>query len=337
VANVTATLAGVSGSLALGVGTPALSSITVLPSNLSSSTAPAALSLPPLPVSATLALGAFGTYSDGSTGTSALSGVTWQTSNPAIATVLPSGVVTGIGVPAGTTGPATVTITATAGPSNLVVGGIVLNVAKAALNSISVTPATIASAVGDVMQLAAATTYSNSTSVDVTSLVGWNCSAVTFGPATATASTPALGVGQFYAAMAGSGTVTAPLPSAWTFPTAPTANNGTLTVGAAVATGLTLSPANITVPETVSGTAITPPALHVAGIYPNNVAGLALTPIAWASSNTDVATVDASLGTITIKGVGTIVPAGHSCQCGGGTWYRSVVWRPVFRHNIRSF
>ena len=100
---ITAALGAVSGTIALGVGTPVLESISVTAQGISSATV-----LPPLPFGASLTLAAAGSFSDGSS--SVPPGVLWDTSDATIASVSPAGVVTATGTNSGP-----VTIYATAG------------------------------------------------------------------------------------------------------------------------------------------------------------------------------------------------------------------------------
>ena len=159
----TATISAVSGALSaaitLGVGTPVLQSVTVLPAGISASAAGA---LPPLPMNATMQLAAAGSQSDGST--PSLSSLLWSSSNTNILEVSQSGLVT-----AGTT-PGTATITAASGS---IVGSVSLTVTAATINSISVTPSVISAVVGQTVQLSATANYSDGTAPNITSIAAW--------------------------------------------------------------------------------------------------------------------------------------------------------------------
>ena len=189
----TASISAISGALSaaisLGVGTPVLQSVSVLPQGI---TVPAGttLQLPPLPVGATLQLIASGSYSDGSA--SAPPGVNWVTGNPSILNVSPSGLVT-----AGFT-PGTTTVTAVSG---IISGSITLTVTQARISSVSVSPSVISAVVGQTVQLAAAANYSDGTAPNITAIAAWTANPgadVTF------ASTPAvpLAPAQFEALLA---------------------------------------------------------------------------------------------------------------------------------------
>lgn len=162
---ITAASGALSAAISLGVGTPVLQSVSVLPVGVNAPPAAALLQLPPLPMNATLALTAKGSNSDGSTPT--LSGVNWASSDQNILTVSPSGLVT-----AGTTA-GTATITATSG---IISGSISLSVTAASVSSISVTPSSVAVVAGQTVQLAATANYSDGTAPNITAIAAWTAS-----------------------------------------------------------------------------------------------------------------------------------------------------------------
>jgi phage tail sheath protein FI len=180
-AAISGTYGTVTGTLALGVGTPVLQNVTVLPQGLT-----AAAQLPPLPFGGSLALAATGSFSDGST--SAPASVNWATSDPSVLTVSPAGVVT-----AGSTA-GTATVMANAG---ILVGSMAITVTAASISSINVTPVSVAAVVGQSVQMAATAKYSDGSAPDVTGIATFSCAdgSVTF---TSTATTP-LAPGQFMA------------------------------------------------------------------------------------------------------------------------------------------
>jgi phage tail sheath protein FI len=296
----TATISAVSGALSaaitLGVGTPVLQSVTVLPVGTAAPAAGASLQLPPLPMNATLALSATGSNSDGSKPT--LSGVNWATSNPNILAVSPSGLLT-----AGTTA-GTATITATSG---IISGSISLSVTAASVTSISVTPSSVTAVVGQTVQLAATANYSDGTAPNITALAAFTCAAagtVTF----TTSATVPLVAGEFLALAAASGTtLSAAFPSAWTLPSpAPTKTTAALVVAVADVTALAIAPANATVPlpADLEGGEAEPTGFTVSSTLSNGAPGPVPT-VTWASSNPAVAEVDANAGTLTILTTGT--------------------------------
>src|SRR5262249_25040150 len=113
-ATITATLNGVKGTAALTVTAPILVGVEVRPASVL------------IPVGTSQSYTARGVYSDGSFG--ALSGVTWASSNPAVASISSSGVATAVGS-------GTAMITAS---SSGFVGSATLNVGV--LRSIAITP-----------------------------------------------------------------------------------------------------------------------------------------------------------------------------------------------------
>jgi len=148
-----------------GPGGPTLSSITVASPSSSS-----------LPVGFSLQLTANGTYSDSSNGL--VSEPVWASSNPSVATISPSGLVTGLS--AGTT-------SITAGLDSQTSSAINLQVVTApALVSIALTttaPATLGLAAagtnlqaGYAQQFTATGTYAGGLTQDITSTVTWTSS-----------------------------------------------------------------------------------------------------------------------------------------------------------------
>src|SRR5207253_9201870 len=105
---------------------------------------------------------ATGHYSDGST--RGMAGVTWTSSNPAVANISSSGVATTIAAGATTISASLSGIT----------GTFALTVNNATLSSIAVTPASATLVIGATLQYAATGTYSNGTSFNITSSVTWS-------------------------------------------------------------------------------------------------------------------------------------------------------------------
>jgi uncharacterized protein YjdB len=127
-------------------------SITVTPAN------------PSVAKGATQQLAATGTYSDGTTA-DITGGVTWSTSSPAVATVSPAGVVTGVAQ-------GSATVSAAQGAAS---GSTTVTVTPAALASIQVTPANLTKKNGK-QQFTASGTYSDGTTADITGSVTWTSS-----------------------------------------------------------------------------------------------------------------------------------------------------------------
>ncbi len=154
-ATITATSAGKSGSATLTVTVATLSSIAVTPAAAS------------VAIGGTQAFIAKGTYSDGSI-VDITAGAIWTSSNLAAATVLPSGVATGLSG-------GLATITATSGGKS---GSGALTVVAGAttLNSIAVTPAAASVAIGGTQAFVATGTYSDGSVVDITAIATWTSS-----------------------------------------------------------------------------------------------------------------------------------------------------------------
>lgn len=147
---ITATLAAVSGTLAINVVPPVLETITVTPAT--------AVVLQ----GSTLQLAASGRYSDNSN-SDITNMVTWTSSDTAVATVSATGLVTGIGA-----GTATITaaLSGVTGTSTIT-GKILTALAIGTVGDL---------AWGTSKQLVATATYSDATNADVTQLVDWSSS-----------------------------------------------------------------------------------------------------------------------------------------------------------------
>jgi hypothetical protein len=132
----------------------------------------------------TVQMSAFGTFNDGSTGTPA---VTWSSSEPSIATISTSGLVT-----SATTGSTTITATAVQNPS--ISGTQSVTVTVGCIQSIAVTPTSASIFVTNspnTQQFKAEATTCHGT-VDITNIASWTSSntsdaTVTSGLATAVA------------------------------------------------------------------------------------------------------------------------------------------------------
>ena len=150
--SVSASLTGISGTASLDVET-----VTVAKTLKSISVTPSAASVN---IGVSQQYAATATYSDGSTGTPA---VTWSTSPSSSATISSSGVATGVAA-------GSVTVTATSGS---VTGTAALTVNPNVVTSIAVTPTSIDLTVGGTEQLTATATYNNGMTGNVTSSATW--------------------------------------------------------------------------------------------------------------------------------------------------------------------
>ena len=122
---------------------------------------------------------ATGVYSDG-TKQNLTASSTWSSSNPAVATISNSGVATAVGA-------GTAKITATAGIASL---SYTLTVTTAALNYISVTPPAPTVGAGQTRQFTATGTFSDSSTLDITSNVSWSSSNISIANVNSTAPAP---------------------------------------------------------------------------------------------------------------------------------------------------
>lgn len=125
---------------------------------------------PTIQQAATLQMAATGTYNDGSTQT--LTGtVLWSTSDPTIATISSTGLITGVA-------PGTATITAQSGTIS---GSTTVTVSLANITSIALSPTNSSTAQGDTLQFTATATTADGQTQDITSSASWNSSNTTAG------------------------------------------------------------------------------------------------------------------------------------------------------------
>ena len=226
---------------------------------------------PTVVVLMTVNLTATGTYSDGTTA-DITSTVAWNSSNTTVASVN-AGVVTG-----NTLGSANISATS----DNITSNSVILSVNAPALLSITITPTNPTVTVLMTANLTATGTYENSTTADITSTVTWSSSN------SAIASVIA---GVITGNSAGTANITASLNGASSL-------NTVVTVTAATLTGITISP---TAPSVAKG--ITQQ-FSAQGTFNNGTTGNITTSVTWNSSNTAIATLNAS-GLATTTGQGT--------------------------------
>src|SRR5205809_306951 len=150
---ITAALGSVSGSTQLTVSIAHLTLITISPAN------------PRIAKGTSLKFTATGTFSDGSTATN-LSGLSWKSSRPNIASIRSSGLAHG-------KKSGTVTISATA--SGLT-GTATLTVGTGTLVSLAITPATPSVTVGSTQQFTATGSFNDGTTQDITLTTHWSSS-----------------------------------------------------------------------------------------------------------------------------------------------------------------
>jgi hypothetical protein len=151
-----ATFGSVSGSTPLTVSTAHLVSITINPVN------------PRISIHTSIKFTASGTFSDGSVATN-LSGISWRSNHPNIASVR------GSGIAHGKKG-GSVTISATASG---VTGSTTLTVGTGTLVSLVITPVNPTAAAGGPQQFTATGTFSDASSQDITLNAHWSSSHAT--------------------------------------------------------------------------------------------------------------------------------------------------------------
>jgi len=253
-ASVSATLGNVSGSAAVTVTSAALVSLAIAPEN------------PTLPRGMTQALVATGTYSDGST-VDLTGTVTWSSDATTVATVSNAtsnaGTVSAIAI-------GTSTVHATLGGVST---ATTVTVTAAKLTSIAVTPANPSLPAGTSQTLTATASYSDQTTVDVTTTAVWTSSAAS----TASVSNASGSQGEVTAITRGTATITATLSGV--------AGSTTVTVTAPTLKQVVLSPiaGSVKVGSTVRYTAT--------AIYSNNTQAQLNQGVTWSSADSGIATI----------------------------------------------
>ncbi|MCS3456727.1 uncharacterized protein YjdB [Aeromonas sp. BIGb0405] len=264
------------------------------------------ITTPPLtlPAGLTAQLAATGSYSDGTT-VDVTASVSWVSSDPAVATVSLTGLVTAVG-------PGTATITGTLDGQTVT---LVVTVTSATLNQngLSITTPPLTLAAGLTAQLAATGSYDDGSNRDVTASVSWSSS----DPAVATVSPS----GLVTAVAPGSATITGALDGetatiAVTVTSAVLVNNGLdLTTGALLNT----LPMGTTTQLTVTAT------------FTDGTSSNVTTLAALVSDNTGVATVSPS-GLITAVAAGT---AGITANYGGQSKLLTITVTPTLLTGIQ--
>ncbi len=262
--NITASMNGVNATTQLTVTAATVTAIAVTPTTATLTAA-----------GLTQQFSVNATYSNGSSEPLA-TGVTWTSSNAAVATVSSSGLAT-----AAASGTATITASANGLSAQ---AALTVTAATKTLSSISVTPATASVTAGTAQQFTATATYSDGSTANVSSSATW-ASSDTF-VAVVNAS------GLATAAADGTATISATLNSV--------SGSGTVTVTAApTLTGITVTPAN------ASFAAGSTEQFTATANYGNGTTANVTSSATWTSSNTSIATIDAS-------GLATGVAAGST-------------------------
>lgn len=245
---VSATQGSVSGTMNITVSQATLSSISILGAGS-------------LAAGVNEQLAAQGIFTD-STTQSITSQVTWQSSDPTVATVSSSGLLTA--VKAGN-----VTVTASL---NSVSGNAGVTVTSAVLTAINVSMTTPNVVAGGSEQLTATGVYSDNSMQSLTTQVMWSSSDATVASVNA--------VGMLTAVKGGSVTVTATLGTI--------SGTGNVVVNAATLTSITVSPALFSIASGQNKQ------LSALGVYSNGTSQDVTSQVTWNSQNTAAATVSSS-------------------------------------------
>jgi uncharacterized protein YjdB len=268
---VSAAYQGVSGSTYVTIGAPALIGISVSPTPSS------------LPLGESEQLTATGKFSDGTTQDLTQS-ATWSSSGTGIASVGPTGSVLAAGL-------GTATITATSGSIN---GTASISVAQAVLLGITVSPSSVSLPLGESQQLTATGKFSDGSTQDLTQSAAWASSVA------GTASvTPA---GSVLATAMGTANITATLGSI--------SGAAAVTVGQAALVGITVSPAQSSVPiGEIQQLAAT-------GNFSDGSSQDLTQSVIWSSSSSTVASVGSS-GSVVANALGSATITASSASLAG--------------------
>ncbi len=262
---ISATVGNVGGSTVMTVTAATLQSIAVSPL------------APSVAAGSTVQFAAVGTYSDNST-QDLTAQATWASSDGNVASV--SNAMGSAGL-ASTAAPGKTTISATAGN---VTGSTALTVTAATLKSIDVTPANPSVAKGSSQQFTATGTYSDNSTLDLTTQVTWASSDKNV----ATVSNAMGSAGLASTASAGTASISATLGNV--------TGATTLTVTAAVLQSITVAPGMATIAKG------TQQAFTATGHYSDQSTQDLTTQVTWSSSDGNVASV--TNGVATGVGVG---------------------------------
>ncbi|MGF6854026.1 Ig-like domain-containing protein [Paraburkholderia sp. CI3] len=273
-AQITASLGAiVSPAASVSVGAPVLQSISIAPA-----------ALPPIPLGAGLTFTATGNRSDGSR--AGLAGASWSSSDTGVISIGAGGVATA-------TGAGTATITATSG---MISSALTVTVAPVALSAITISPKTIPAfglghappatgqpLIGPSQQLSATGTYLDGTTQDLTNVATWASSVPGSVGVSASGLVTPLGA-------AGSSNITAKWMGTTSAPVAVTVNAAADLIGLAIHPGGPVAVATQQVQFTANASF---------SDLSSSVLGALVAPDGWASSNTAVATINASSGLAT--------------------------------------
>ena len=265
---------------AIGAANISASSGAITNSTAVAVTAPLLVAIAVSPVTVSIAKGtsqqftATGTYSDGSTQT-LTSAVSWSSSLTTVATIVSTGVATGTGVGSSTITATSGSITATAA----------LSVGQPVLVSLAVTPANPTFALGTTQALAATGTYSDGSTLDLTSSSTWTAADNTIATVNAQGLAASVAVGST-SVSASSGSIS---------------GSTTLTVNPAVLVSIAVTPA---IPSIPLGT--TQP-FTATGTYTDGSMQNITGTVQWSSDTPAVATINNAAGS---QGIASSVSEG---------------------------
>lgn len=229
---------------------------------------------PVVRIGATQQLIATATYSDSTTG-DVTSLVTWHSATDSVATISPTGLVTGVA--AGTS-------SVTASFSGITSPAVAVTVPAPTLTSIAITPIESSIQINGQQQFEAVGTYSDHAKADITSSVIW--SSTDANVATIASGGVATGVS------AGATAITAEMGSV-------TSNSAVLDVKTATLTSIAITPSSPIMPIGVTQQ------FTATGTYSDHTTGDITSTVAWVSSTPSVATVAASGGLATAVATGS--------------------------------
>jgi uncharacterized protein YjdB len=244
-ATITATLNSVSGSTSVTVNAPTITAISVAPDDLT------------LPIGVSEQYTASAIYSDGSI-QDLVSGVTWSSSNPTVASIDGNGL-------ANTLSGGTSTITATFGAFT---DSSTITIVPASLLSITVTPATVSMAAGTQQQFTATGIFSDGSTQALTS--------ATWSSSSASVTVDANGLGQAVAVGSSTITVTSGTVS----------GTASVTVTGATLVSLTIAPVNSSMPEGATKQ------FTATGTFSDTSTQDMTATALWSSTDASVATID---------------------------------------------
>jgi uncharacterized protein YjdB len=263
---ITATVGTVSGSTTLTVTAATLQSIDILPVD------------PSVPKGTKVSFTALGTYSDG-TVQDITTQVTWSSSSPSVAPITSQGVATALS-------PGTTNITATRGT---VSDTSQLTVSSATLSSIAVTPATATIAVTTQKQFTATGTYSDGTSLDLTTQVTWSTGSSGIATVSNTVGFQGLATGT------GAGTTSVTATSG------AISGSASLTVDAVTLVSIAVTPVNPQVPVGMKQQ------MKATGTFSDGSSQDLTAQATWTSSAINVATISNAAGS---RGLASVIKVG---------------------------